>query len=109
MGSLGLCITTFFSFLPSFFFILIGAPIIEKTQNNLLIKKILGLVSATIVGVILNLTIYLNMAVLWQNKALHLPSFVWLVASLLALSYYKINIIVWIIISAVMGMVWYAL
>jgi chromate transporter len=34
-GVLGACIATWFTFLPSFLFILIGAPIIESTHGNL--------------------------------------------------------------------------
>jgi len=60
MGTLGLVTTTFYTFLPCFLFILIGAPIIERTQENKRVKEILALVTAAVVGVILNLTIYLT-------------------------------------------------
>ena len=59
MGTLGLVTTIFYTFLPCFLFILIGAPIIERTQENKRVKEILALVTAAVVGVILNLTIYL--------------------------------------------------
>ena len=65
MGTLGLVTTTFYTFLPCFLFILAGAPIIERTQENKRVKEILSLVTAAVVGVILNLTIYLGKAVIF--------------------------------------------
>ncbi len=58
MGTLGLCATTFYTFLPCFLFILAGAPLIERTQENKQVKQILSIVTAAVVGVVLNLTIY---------------------------------------------------
>ncbi len=43
LGSVGLLATTFFTFLPSFAFILLGAPLIEKTQENKFVKQCWGL------------------------------------------------------------------
>ncbi|MBK8634613.1 MAG: chromate transporter [Saprospiraceae bacterium] len=68
MGSLGLITTTFYIFLPCFLFIFAGAPIIERTQENKMVKEILSLVTAAVVGVILNLTIYLGQAVLFPKE-----------------------------------------
>ena len=34
MGSVGLIVTTFYTFLPCFLFIFAGGPIIEKTHGN---------------------------------------------------------------------------
>ncbi|MFM7092728.1 MAG: chromate efflux transporter, partial [Bacteroidota bacterium] len=67
MGALGMITTTFYTFLPCFLFILAGAPIIERTRENKIVKEILSLVTSAVVGVMLNLTIYVAMAVLFPK------------------------------------------
>ena len=108
MGALGLVVTTFFTFLPCFFFILVGAPIIEKNQENKTVKQILGLVTAAVVGVILNLTLYLGKAVLFPKEisfhGLELIALLWVIISAIALHRFKVNMILWIGISAIFGL-----
>lgn len=109
---LALVITTFYTFLPSFLFILAGAPVIERTQDNKKIKQILSLVSAAVVGVVLNLTIYLAVSVLFKTgkvdfTQIHYGWLAWTIISLLALNRFKINMIAWIGVSAVFGVCWY--
>ena len=112
-GSLGLFTTTFYTFLPCFLFILAGAPIIEKTQENKSVKRILSIVTAAVVGVILNLTLYLSKAVLYPKSLdlflIEYTSLIWVVISFIALHRYKVNMILWIGISAVFGVVRYFL
>lgn len=111
MGTLGLLTTTFFTFLPCFLFIFIGAPLIEKTQENKKLKEILSLVTAAVVGVVLNLTIYLGKAVLFPAglilSEIDLLALIWIVVSFVALYRLKINMITWIGISAVFGLISY--
>lgn len=111
MGTLGLTATTFYTFLPCFLFILVGAPIIEKTQGNKKVKEVLALVTAAVVGVILNLTIYLGKAVIFPNnisfQELDYISLIWIGVSLIAMFRFKINMIAWIGISSVFGLVYY--
>ena len=113
MGSLGLVATTFYTFLPCFLFIFVGAPLIERTQENKTIKQILSLVTAAVVGVVLNLSIYLGKAVLFPKEfsfaGLDLTSFVWIVLSFIAMYRFKIGMITWIVVSAVFGMLRYLL
>ena len=108
MGSLGLVTTTFYTFVPCFLFIFVGAPLIEKTRENETIKQTLTLVTAAVVGVILNLTIYLGKAVVFPN-ALHVGAIdyitlSWIVVSFIAMYRFKINMITWITISALFGL-----
>jgi len=111
MGSLGLVTTTFYTFLPCFLFIFAGAPIIERTQENKSIKNILSIVTAAVVGVVLNLTIYLGMAVIFPNGfALHQLNYFaigWTLVSFFALYRFQINMISWIGASALAGLVVY--
>lgn len=109
MGSLALVVTTFYTFLPCFLFIFIGAPLIERTQENSRIKALLSLVTAAVVGVILNLTIYLGKAVYFGNELsidqFDSISFGWTIISLIALRKFKLNMILWIGISALFGLI----
>ncbi|MBX7107300.1 MAG: chromate efflux transporter [Chitinophagales bacterium] len=111
MGTLGLLTTTFYTFLPCFLFILAGAPIIERTQENKQIKQILALVTAAVVGVILNLTIYLARAVIFPTNislaGLDLITLGWTIISFIAMYRFKIGMITWIGVSAVFGLVYY--
>ncbi len=111
MGALGLITTTFYTFLPCFLFIFAGAPIIERTQHNKKIKEILSLVTATVVGVVLNLTIYLGKAVIFPKEfslsELDYSAVGWTVISFLAMYRFKINMIRWIGVSACFGLVHY--
>lgn len=52
------CIVTFFTFLPSFIFIFVGAPFIESTKNNLKFTAPLTAITAAVVGVIVSLAVF---------------------------------------------------
>jgi chromate transporter len=108
-GTLGLATTAFYTFLPSFVFILVGAPFVERTKDNVNLKAVLAIITSAVVGVILNLTLYLGKAVLFPQGMQHLPdafSIVWLVVSIIALYRFKINMITWIGVSALAGLLY---
>lgn len=108
MGSASLVATTFFTFLPCFFFIFAGAPIIEKTRENTKIKQALTLVTAAVVGVILNLTIYLGKVVIFPKEVslpeIDISTSIWVVISFVAMYRFKINMMTWIGVSALFGL-----
>lgn len=111
MGSLGLITTTIYTFIPCFLFIFAGGPIIEKTRDNETIKQALSIVTAAVVGVILNLTIYLGKVVIFP-EALSLAQLdyvvlIWVIISFIALYRFKANMITWIGISALFGLIRY--
>ena len=113
-GTLGLLTTTYYTFLPCFVFIFLGAPFIERSQHNAHLKAALSVISAAVVGVVLNLAVYLSRAVLFPTGHLaasqvHWPSLLWLVVSLLALYRFKLNLILWIGLSAGAGLLNYLL
>ncbi|MCU0448099.1 MAG: chromate efflux transporter [Microscillaceae bacterium] len=111
-GTLGLLATTFYTFLPCFLFIFVGAPIIEKTQHNQKIKGVLAIVTATVVGVVLNLTVYFAQAVILPKgliiNAIDYISLAWTIISVIAMHHFKIGMISWIGISAAFGWLVYA-
>jgi chromate transporter len=66
-GFAGACVATFFTFLPSFLFILVGAPLVEATRNDIRLSGPLTAITAAVVGVILNLALFFAWHVLWPD------------------------------------------
>jgi chromate transporter len=54
----GACVATFFTFLPSFVFVLAGGPLVESTRDNLRLTAPLTAISAAVVGVIVSLALF---------------------------------------------------
>ena len=55
MGTLGAFITAWVTFVPSFLFILAGAPFVERLSENPRARTVLDTVTAAVIGVIANL------------------------------------------------------
>ena len=66
-GVAGAVVATFFTFLPSFIFIFMGAPFIETTHGNLKFTAPLSGITAAVVGVVLNLAMFFAYHVLWPQ------------------------------------------
>jgi len=64
---LAACIVTFFTFLPSFIFIFVGAPFIESTQQNLNFTAPLATISAAVVGVIVSLALFFAQHIIFPH------------------------------------------
>jgi len=110
MGTLGLLMTTFFTFLPCFFFVFAGAPLVEQTQSKPTIRGILALVAAVVVAAILNLTLFLGKAVIFPSGILTLRgldaiSLGWVILSLVLLGRFKQNVIHLILLSIGFGLI----
>jgi chromate transporter len=60
-------VATFFTFLPSFLFILLGGPLVESTHGNLQFTAPLTGITAAVVGVILNLAVFFAWHVFWPE------------------------------------------
>jgi chromate transporter len=60
-------VVTFFTFLPSFLFILLGGPFIETTHGNLKFTAPLTGITSAVVGVIVNLAVFFALHVLWPH------------------------------------------
>jgi chromate transporter len=66
-GALAATVVTFFTFLPSFLFILAGGPVVEATHGKLGFTAPLSAITAAVVGVILNLALFFAYHVLWPQ------------------------------------------
>jgi chromate transporter len=58
-------LVTWFTFLPSFVFILAGGPLVESTRGELRFTGPLTAITAAVVGVIVNLALFFGQHVLW--------------------------------------------
>ncbi|MCX2449690.1 chromate efflux transporter [Pedobacter sp. PLR] len=108
MGILGLLLTTFHTFLPSFLFIFVGGPIIEKAHGNQKITNVLSFVTAAVVGVILNLTLFLGKDIVFPGgvgfQNMDIAAIIWIIITLILMKKYKMNELYIIGISLVFGL-----
>jgi chromate transporter len=62
-------VTVWFTFLPSFGFILAGAPLVEASRDDLRLAAPLNAITAVVVGVIASLALFFAGPVLWSSGA----------------------------------------
>jgi chromate transporter len=111
-GLAGATVATFFTFLPSFMFILAGAPLVEATRGEIRFTAPLTGVTAAIVGVVLNLAVFFAWHTFWPQattSAPFAPPFEWFpvavaIAAFVALWRYKMDIMKVIGACAVLGL-----
>ena len=112
-GLAGAAVATFFTFLPSFLFILVGGPLVEATRGELKFTAPLTAITAAVVGVILNLAAFFAWHTFWPKATDAAPfagPFEWLpvliaIASFVALWKYKADIMKVIGVCAALGLV----
>ena len=99
-------VSTFFTFLPSFVMIFLGAPFIETTRSQLQLAAPLTAITAAVVGVILNLAVFFALHTFWQEKTQQLNIAGLIIAGLafIALTKFKANTLVVIIASGLAGL-----
>jgi chromate transporter len=99
-------VATFFTFLPSFVMIFLGAPFIETTRSQLKLAAPLTAITAAVVGVILNLAVFFALHTFWQEKTQQLNIAGLIIAGLafIALTKFKANTLVVIIASGLVGL-----
>ena len=106
-GAVAAALVTWFTFLPSFLFILIGGPLVESTHNDLKFTAPLTAITAAVVGVILNLALFFAYHVLWPkgfDGVFDGASAVIAAAAALALFRFKRGVMEVIAASAVAGL-----
>jgi len=108
-GAAAAAVVTFFTFLPSFLFILLGGPFIESTHGKLKFTAPLTAITAAVVGVIVNLAVFFAYHVLWPKGLtgpFELPSAVIGILAAIALFRFKAGVIPVVLGSALVGMAW---
>lgn len=108
-GAMAATLVTWFTFLPSFLFILAGAPLVEATHNDLKFTAPLTAITAAVVGVIVNLALFFAYHVLWPHG--FSGGFDWFSALIaacaaLALFKFKMGVIRVIAMAALAGLVY---
>ncbi|QXI48525.1 chromate efflux transporter [Pseudomonas anuradhapurensis] len=107
-GAVSASLVTWFTFLPSFLFILGGGPLVESTHDEVKFTAPLTGITAAVVGVILNLAMFFGYHVLWPKGfagAFDWPSAVIAVAAAVALFRFKRGVIQVLFGCAVLGLV----
>lgn len=66
-GLIGGALTAWVTFVPCFLWIFLGAPYVEKLRGNLHLSGALSAITAAVVGVILNLALWLGLHVLFHE------------------------------------------
>ncbi|MEP0323077.1 MAG: chromate efflux transporter [Bauldia litoralis] len=66
-GLIGGLLTAWVTFVPCFLWIFLGAPYVEKLRGNLRLSGALSAITAAVVGVILNLALWLGLHVLFRE------------------------------------------
>jgi chromate transporter len=107
-GAMAATLVTWFTFLPSFIFILAGGPMVESTHGDLKFTAPLTAITAAVVGVILNLALFFGYHVLWPKG--FAGTFDWVsaliaLAAAFALFRFKRNVIEVIAACAVIGLI----
>jgi len=107
-GALAATVVTFFTFLPSFVFILAGGPLVEATHGKLGFTAPLSAITASVVGVILNLALFFAWHVLWPqgfSGRFDMPSAVIVSAAAVALFRFKVGVMPLLAACAAAGLV----
>ncbi|MDB5879710.1 MAG: chromate transporter, chromate ion transporter family [Variovorax sp.] len=107
-GAVAATVVTFFTFLPSFFFILLGGPFIESTHGKLGFTAPLTGITAAVVGVIVNLAVFFAYHVLWPQGLS--GRFDWMsaligIAAAVALFRFKVGVIPVVLVAGLAGLV----
>jgi chromate transporter len=105
-GAFAAVVVTWFTFLPSFVFILAGGPLVESTHNDLKFTAPLTAITAAVVGVIASLALFFAYHVFWPtgfSGAVDWLSVAIAFAAVLALLRFKVNVVHVILACGALG------
>jgi chromate transporter len=104
---LGGLIATYFTFMPCFFWIFLGAPYMEQIRGNRFLSGALAAITAGVVGVVLNLAIWFGLNVLFPvNHGLDWFAVGVAVISFIAMQKFKLDIIPVVAGAASLGLIY---
>jgi chromate transporter len=107
-GILAAVLVTWFTFLPSFLFILAGGPLVESTHNMLTFTAPLTAITAAVVGVMLNLALFFGYHVFWPegfSGPFDLPSLCIALLAVIALLRFKRTVMEVLLACATIGLI----
>ena len=106
-GIIAAFVATFFTFLPSFLFVLLGGPAVEATRNDVKFTAPLTGITAAVVGVILNLGVFFAAHVFWPkgfSGEFDVYALFITLISIVALTKFKRSVMEVILFSASLGL-----
>lgn len=109
---LGALVATWFTFLPSFIFILAGGPLVEMTQHQWRWTAPLSGVTAAVVGVMLQLALFFAYHVWWPqgfSHSLDIWAAVFTLLWTIALFRFKWSVLKVLSSAAAIGLIWQSL
>jgi len=104
-GVLGATVAAWFTFVPSFLFILAGGPLVESTRGNIRMTAPLTAISAAVVGVIASLALFFGIHVFYPSDSWEWPAMAIAAAAAIALMRYKQGTIRVLLACAIAGVV----
>jgi chromate transporter len=118
-GTLGAIFVTWVTFVPSFIWIFLGAPYVERLRQNRYLSAALAMVTAAVVGVIANLALWFALHVLFRDVSeisLGIATLTWpdwrsadvvaiglSIAAALALLHWRVNLVKVLLASGAIG------
>ena len=106
-GAVAATVVTFFTFLPSFLFILLGGPFVESTHGNLKFTAPLTGITAAVVGVVVNLAVFFAHHVLWPaglSGRFEWPAAIIGIAAAVALIRFNVGVIPVVLVAGLCGL-----
>jgi len=111
-GVAGAAVATYFTFLPSFLFILAGGPLVEASRDEIKFTAPLTGITAAVVGVIINLAVFFAWHTFWPKATDAAPfagMFDWLSVVIAMVAFgalwkYKVDIMKVIGVCALVGL-----
>jgi chromate transporter len=110
-AALAACVVTWFTFLPSFIFILAGGPLVEATHGKLQLTAPLQAITAAVVGVIASLALFFIAHIAHKSGAtgswfmqIDFLALALAASALLALVHYKLGVVKVIVLSGALGL-----
>jgi len=104
---LGGLIATYFTFMPCFFWIFLGAPYMEQIRDNRFLSGALAAITAGVVGVVLNLAVWFGINVLFPaGQGVDWFALGVTAVAFLAMQRYKLDIIPVITGAAALGLIY---
>jgi chromate transporter len=118
-GTLGAIFVTWVTFVPSFIWIFLGAPYVERLRQNRFLSAALAMVTAAVVGVIANLALWFALHVLFRDvtdvsvgiatitwpdwRSADLVAIFLSIAAALALLHWRVNLVKVLLASGAIG------
>jgi len=103
---LGAGMATWTTFVPSYLFILVGAPHVEGLRKNAGLSASLAAVTAAVVGVIFNLAVWFAQQTLTPAGQIDGVALAIAILAFVALHFFRAGIVVVVIASGLLGLAW---